>query len=48
MKEVKAEKIKKDPTVNSYFELLSNYLKEDVNFFWPDCKERNYSKKDYF
>ncbi len=48
MKKLKSKKIATDPTVNEYFDLLQNYLTEDVKFFWPNCKDRDYSRKNYF
>lgn len=44
MLKVTDKKIQTDPTVAKYFKLLSKYLKEDAQFFWPDNQERDYSK----
>lgn len=48
MLEVKDKKIAKDKTVYGYFEILKAYLKDDVEFFWPDCKNRDYSDKQKY
>lgn len=44
---VKDQKISNDPTVYKYFKLLTEYLREDVKFFWPENAERDYSDKVY-
>ncbi len=48
MLNVKKDKIAKDKTVDEYFVLLTEYLNTETNFFWPDNKKRDYSKKQYF
>ncbi len=47
MIKVKEEKIKTDPVIYEYFELLKNYLAETANFFWPNNQTRDYSNKYY-
>ncbi len=48
MLKVKKNKIAKSKTVEEYFDLLTEYLRIETKFFWPDNKDRNYSKKKYF